>query len=435
MHNTSTDIIKQSLFSNIQSLFERKDEFLINPQTDFSRIKKISFEQTILFPMIAGSEDVSTELMDFFPENKLPFPSAMIQRRNQVKPEAFLELFHQFTQEIPVKNLFYGHQLAAVDGSRLNLPYNPSDPDTFIQCITGRRGINQIHMNALYDPLNDIFLDVTLQGISSMNEKAAFCGFLDKNSQLDSMTKRIYLADRGYASYNIFAHAIHNNQMFLIRVPESFAKSICTVREHWLEESSCDEKVLVHIGRRMTKENRKLENYHNIPSSGHYDFIAPGTSDIDCLPLRVLKFPIADDSFEYIVTNLPTDRFSLETVKKLYHLRWNEETAFRHLKYAGNMVHLHSLKKDLLLQEIYGKLTLYNFSSALILAVQTPQKKTEKYIYVIDHTQAQKSCIRFLRGLIQDIDAIIIRFWVPIRLNRKFPRNIRRQSAVPLNNR
>ena len=53
----------------------------------------------------------------------------------------------------------------------------------------------------------------------------------------------------------------------------------------------------------------------------------------------------AEDSYEYIVTNLPAYAFSLSTIKNLYNLRWNEETAFRHLKYAGNMVHIHSLKK------------------------------------------------------------------------------------------
>ena len=58
------------------------------------------------------------------------------------------------------------------DGSRVNLPYNPSDSDTFIQCIEGRKGINQIHLNCLYDVLNDLFLDTVLQGIHEGDEKA-----------------------------------------------------------------------------------------------------------------------------------------------------------------------------------------------------------------------------------------------------------------------
>ena len=42
------------------------------------------------------------------------------------------------------------------------------------------------------------------------------------------------------------------------------------------------------------------------------------------------------------------------------------------------MVHIHSLKKELLLQEIYGKLTFYNFSSYLLIVMDGLQKETER---------------------------------------------------------
>ena len=93
MQHISQEKPKQLLFSTIDSLFERKDEFLTNPQSDFTRTKKISFHQTILFPMLAGSDNAATELVNFFEEEKLPMPSAMVQRRRQVRSEAFKELF------------------------------------------------------------------------------------------------------------------------------------------------------------------------------------------------------------------------------------------------------------------------------------------------------------------------------------------------------
>ena len=46
------------------------------------------------------------------------------------------------------------------------------------------------------------------------------------------------------------------------------------------------------------------------------------------------------------------------------------------------MVHIHSLKREFLFQEIYAKLTLYNFSSFVASAVGDIKKKTEKYTYV-----------------------------------------------------
>ena len=232
---------------------------------------------------------------------------------------------------------------------------------------------------------------------------------------------------------NIFAHAIHNNQFFLIRIPESFATNICPNSHEWLDGQCADKEVTVHIGRRNTAKNRQLENYHCIPSYGHYDFIEARTDGIDQLRLRVLKFPISDHSFEYIVTNLPLYAFSLQTIKDLYHVRWNLETAFRHLKYAGNMVHIHSLKQDHLFQEIYAKLTLYNFSSFMASVIDGTTKKTEHYVYVIDHSKMQKIMIRYLKGLVKDIEGLIARYLVPIRPDRIFARNLRRQSADTFN--
>ena len=81
--------IRHNLFSVFSSLLERRDEFLKNPSSDFTRKKKISFEQTMLFPMIAGADNVATELLDLFGEEELPLPSAMIQRRNQIKKRSF----------------------------------------------------------------------------------------------------------------------------------------------------------------------------------------------------------------------------------------------------------------------------------------------------------------------------------------------------------
>jgi hypothetical protein len=289
-----------------------------------------------------------------------------------------------------------------------------------------------MHLNCLYDPLNDIFLDMEPQGIHQMDEKAALCTVLDRQKE-DLTYRRIYIADRGFASFNILAHAIHNDQLFLIRIPVSFAKSICLGHEDWLDMTSFDKELHVRVGRRKTKKNLELENYHCINRRRRYDFIEPGSDEIDSLKLRILKFPISDDSYEYIVTNLPMYGFSETTVKELYGLRWNEEVAFRHLKYAGNLVHIHSLKKEHLLQEIYGKLTLYNFSAFLAATIGRIRKKTDEYTYVLNHTQAQKICIRFLRGEIKYPVELICRYLIPVRLGRKFERNLRRQSADTLN--
>lgn len=299
--------IRKNLFSVFSSLLERRDEFLTNPASDFTRKKKISFEQTMLFPMIAGADNVATELLDLFGEEDLPLPSAMIQRRNQIKKEAFKELFFQFNKTIPVTKTFRGYRLIACDGTRLNLPYNPSDHSTLVNNIEGRKGFNQAHMNALYDILNDLFIDVEIQGMNEMDENGAFCRFLDKHSKLCSKT--IYIADRGYATFNNYAHALRNNQLFLLRMRETDALNLCPSQPHIMDGAYVDEDISIHVGRRCKKSNRKYGNYHFVHKRHRYDFIAPNVDDIDILNFRVLKFPLSSGKMEYIATNLPSNEF------------------------------------------------------------------------------------------------------------------------------
>ena len=422
--------VRQELFSVFDSLLTRRDEFLSNPSSDFTRKKKISFAQTMLFPMIAGADNVATELLDMFGEEDLPLPSAMIQRRNQVKKEAFQELFYLFNKCIPVTKTFRGYRLIACDGTRLNLPYNPSDKITLVANIEGRKAFNQAHLNALYDIMNDTFLDVEIQGFKDLDENGAFCRFLDKHSETD--WNAIYIADRGYCSFNNYAHALHNNQLFLIRMSKSNAKNLCPDSPHLLDESYVDEEVTINVGRRRTKQNKELENYHFVRREHRYDFIDCNADETDELSFRILKFPLSNGTFEYIATNLPVDTFPLNEIKELYNLRWGEETAFRHLKYAGNMVHIHSIKPDFLIQEIYGKLTLYNFSSCIAKAVTKKDTSKTLHPYTLNHTQMQKFVRQYLIGKVERLEVLISKFLVPVRPGRKFKRIIRRQSADTL---
>lgn len=426
----TTTQIRQNLFSIFDSLLERREEFLNNPLTDFTRKKKISFAQTMIFPMIAGANNLTTELLDLFGENDFPLASAMVQRRNQIKKEAFVTLFNEFTSLIPVAKTFLGYQLVACDGTRLNLPHNSSDTNTLVNHIEGRKSFNQIHLNALYDVMNDIFLDAEIQGMPEMDEIGAFCRFLDKYAS--SGLKRIYIADRLFGCFNVYAHAIHNDEKFLIRTKKVDAINLCRDCKNLMDAAFVDEIITIHIGRKRIKHSQRFENYHSVRKYHRYDYIEYGDDKVERLQLRVLKFPLANGTFEYIVTNLPQKEFSLDAIKELYNLRWCEETAFRHLKYAGNMVHIHSIKPDFLVQEIYGKLTMYNFSSCIEKAVEKTVGLNTTHDYKTNHTQMQKFVRRFLIGMLHDLEKLIKRFRVPVRPGRKFKRILRRQSAVPL---
>ena len=148
------DLPKQTLLSTISSLSERRSLFFSNPDSDFTRVKKISFDQTILFPIIAGKENTATELIDFFNEGKIPFPSAMIQRRNQIKPEAFITLFREFIGRIPV--------VVALDSL---------DEDALIKILTQPKNAIIKQYKSLFK-MDDVELEFTEDAVQAIAKKS-----------------------------------------------------------------------------------------------------------------------------------------------------------------------------------------------------------------------------------------------------------------------
>lgn len=62
-----------------------------------------------------------------------------------------------------------------------------------------------------------------------------------------------------------------------------------------------------------------------------FDFLAYGSRDTYILPVRVVRFPLENGSYECIVTNLPSNEFSTEDIKRLYFTRWGLKPLFASL--------------------------------------------------------------------------------------------------------
>ena len=165
----------------------------------------------------------------------------------------------------------------------------------------------------------------------------------------------------------------------------------------------------------------------------HYKFIS-ATTVFDYLPIknrksdptlfyklsfRIVRFTISEDAHETIITNLPSDKYTPEEIKKLYALRWGIETSFRDLKYTIGMLDFHSKKVGCIQQEIYAHLIMYNFAEMITSHVAI-KKKQRKYTYKANFSVAAHMCRKFYRGITSppDLETIISRNLVPIRPDR-----------------
>lgn len=164
------------------------------------------------------------------------------------------------------------------------------------------------------------------------------------------------------------------------------------------------------------------EKYKYLSKKSRFDYIENSKSPDYEITIRFVRFLLDDNTYEVIATSLPEEIFSMEDLKEIYHQRWGIETGFRELKYILGLSAFHSKQENSILQEIYARLVMYNFSMLIAQHVK-PKEKDLKYKLQINFTQATKICLNFFRYKGKeppyDIEATIQRFLLQIRPNRK----------------
>ena len=166
-------------------------------------------------------------------------------------------------------------------------------------------------------------------------------------------------------------------------------------------DASFDVQKALTLTRKQTNAVKKLmrehpKEYRFISSSSPFDYLDLHTNLFYPLSFRLVRFPVSENSYELIATNLPMEQFPSAEIKKLYHMRWGIETSFRHLKYTLSLLNFHSKKTEYITQEIFAKLIMYNFCE-MITSHVVIQKKSSRYCYQANFSAAVLICRQFLR--------------------------------------
>ena len=294
---------------------------------------------------------------------------AFVKRRGRLLPEALETIFRLFVENTRSSNRYKGFQLLAVDGSDLHTPTNPDDTASFISGSGGQKPYNLQHLNALYDLCSHIYMNAIVQGRRQYDERRALCDMVDR---ANAVYPAIIIADRGYESYNIFAHIQEKGWKFLLRVKDRSSNGIANGLELPAQDKF-DVPIRLALSRKQTNKFKDLLGSKN-------DFKQLCNYTFDYLPIknkkgldippyiisfRVVRFKLSDSSFETVLTNL---NFPPDELKHLYAMRWGIETSFRELKYTIGLSHFHAKRPDFILQEIFAHLTMYNFSELISMS-------------------------------------------------------------------
>ena len=415
--------VKQNLNDAIKWTLCGVMSYLPGGISDFSHKHKLSPETVVRALLSFQGGSLNKELHDCGLDVTA---SAFVQRRAKLRYFAFRDIFKTFNVSHTNAETFKGYRVFAVDGTGLNIPY---DPDSRFRIPSGanERGYCQIHLNMIYDLVNNLYVDMA----ENADEIGGFLQMLYTNP---FGFNSIMICDRGYESYNIIAHLLDRPCYFLLRVKQGKGAMKEIAKLPMVE---LDRDISVTITTTQTnadksagyvfvqpKPKKERKNASDARTS-RWDFPSPYL-----LKFRAVRVLLDTGEYETLVTNLPRS-FTIDDVKMLYHMRWGIETSFRNLKYTVGLINVHSRLENSIFQEIYAALTMYNFCNRISKAVIISQKSDNKHEYKVNFKMAVYLCREFFRTPGADAEKLmrdIARYTEPVRAGRQDTRNIKAKT-------
>ena len=358
----------------------------------------------------------------------MPTASALCQQRDKLDISAFQRIMHLFVNAFDDYKTWKGYHVIACDGSDVNIAYDEKDEDTKRQ-NGNNKPFSQLHIYGLFDCINHVFWDTSIDTVTKTRECAALMKMIMRH---DYPVNSIITADRGYEKFNLMACCIENNQKFVFRIKDiNVFGSILSNPNLPHEEFDLDvTKILTRKQTNETKNNK--DKFTIMKKESDFDYFDDGFYELN---LRVVRFKITKETYECLVTNLTRDEFDLNELKKMYHMRWNIETAFKMLKYIIGMMSFHSKKRNFIQQEIYAAILLHCLTNIITERIEVEQSDKRKHHYKVNLSTAVTNMRLWLRKIICTKEMIkrIKKYLAPIRPDRKYQRNMKPKSAIPFN--
>lgn len=427
-HMNYSKYLKQTLFSLVDEMEKESFLHVKDPAHDFVRNRKLSFSKTMKIILSMGGDNLRNEILSHFNfKAEAITTSAFCQQRSKIKYQAFETLFHRFNVSFKQVRKHRGYSLLACDGSAVRIPLETNDFVYRSQGGFDRYEGNYVHLNALYDICNKRYVDALIEPEHIRKEKDAFIQMIHRNN-LDSKT--VFIADRGYESYNVMAHIQSQSQFYLIRIKDNHKGGFAQAYPH-PDSDEYDETYTRIFTRKRAKEYLDSSKYTFVRHKYTQDYF---TSEHEMyeMTFRILRMKTSKDKYVCLVTNLSKEEFDANEIKELYKMRWGIETSFKELKYAAGLTCFHSKKEELIFQEIYARLILYNFCQSIALHIKLRQKK-RKHTYQLNYTMAIKICRNFMKydkAPPSDVEKLLEKELLPIRPGRNSVRTRPTKSMV-----
>ena len=418
-------------------------EFYYDPDQPIGQKDLGRFNDAVIFVM-AGLNCGSTETTDVcygVKKGTGKIDKESVRRiRKKLKPEIFVFIFEEFTRRLrtspdlkPLFHTMFGFLLYCVDGSDINLPFNKFDEDTLCSNGKGKKPFNQIHLNAIYDCLNGLYVACNFKGTkkTGQGERSALFELIKEFTE-EEKSMCLILADRGYDGHETVARLQKEGIQFLMRVKANNSNGFLS---SFTGIESLGDTFYVEVHYIISR--KKLDT---MPEDGTFSFVKNAfdflAEDEELhVHLRVLQFRLPSGELEALITNVPIWKLSPFQMYHIYSRRWGIEGSFRSLKYQIGVSAQHSWKKDYVRQELWAKVAMFNFATFITHHTRVPETKRlkpRKYEYMIKMSRAVVLCRNLLAGLItpEEFGKDVIKRLQPIKPDRSFARNMKPKTAV-----
>ena len=321
----------------------------------FTRQRKLTFVNSIVFLLQKTVRSIQTHLDSFFEALgqwlDSVTPSAWSQARLKLRHTAFIELNEEAILKVVYEQKgsfevrrWKGHRLLAIDSSKIRLPNEEALGQEFswVQCsnsygLYGR--YPEARLSILTDVLNRIAIETFLVP-SEQNELSLAITHIQRLAVGD-----VGLLDRGFASYEVFAHFVHAQRLFVCRCQRSGFKAVNQLFAEDKEGRS------IQVRLRPESHQRKAIGQAGLPQE---------------ITIRLVTVRLSTGELEVLATNLmdeelyPTDCF-----KELYHYRWGIETYYGLLKGRLDLENFSGLSSEAIRQDVHSTVFLSNLESIL----------------------------------------------------------------------
>lgn len=404
--------LREEIFSK-----EIISNYKVNEQ-DFSRKRKQSFDQVLLFMLNLLRKSMAIEINNFldYLNSKLHFQkvesftsSAFVQKRKKIKPEVFNYLSSVITDNYYVQGnqnikRFKDFRVLAVDGSKITLPLTEQLKIAFGESKNQTNtSIVQARSSVLYDVLNRLVLDSVLENIKTGERELALShkGHWKEND--------LIIYDRGYPSYDFKYEHIKAGINYLIRVQKNHSKIVSSF-------ISSDKRTLI---------------VDVLPQEKHL-FTGKDYDKTTRIKVRLVRVDLPGGEIEILMTSLLNSQIYPSGIfKELYFLRWGIETFYDELKNKLKVEYFTGYSKMSIEQDFFCAVFISNLQSIIVNDLEE-ELKVKNQNTKLNYKVNTNLSYGFLKNRIlellfkeapleeafKELENLFLQNTIPIRLNR-----------------